>query len=95
MLRCLWRAREAGRMMYAARAEHFIFPANTAAGCLSVTREDRHVLAKWGNDLRQTYATAARLKMVRYIPRSGDWASVCLLSRVKRTKINGPQNFRS
>ena len=60
MLRCLWRAREAGRMMYAARAEHFIFPANTAAGCLSVTREDRHVLSRWGNDLRQTYATAAR-----------------------------------
>ncbi len=28
-------------------------------------------------------------------PRSGHWASVCLLSGVKRTKIDGPQNFRS
>ena len=27
-------------------------------------------------------------------PRSGHWASVCLLSGVKRTEINGPQNVR-
>ncbi len=38
---------------------------------------------------------ATRLQMVRYSPKSGHWASVCLLSGVKRTKINGPQNFRS
>ena len=36
-----------------------------------------------------------RLQMVRYSPRSGHWASVCLLSGVKRTEINGPQNVRS
>ncbi len=35
-----------------------------------------------------------RLQMVRYSPRSGHWALVCLLSGVKRTEINGPQNVR-
>ncbi len=39
-------------------------------------------------------AVLARLQMVHYRPRSGPWALVCLLSGVKRTKINGPQNFR-
>ena len=36
-----------------------------------------------------------RLQMVRYSPRSGHWASVCLLWGVKGTEINGPQNVRS
>ena len=36
-----------------------------------------------------------RLQMVRFSLKSGHWASVCLLSGVKRTKINDPQNVRS
>jgi hypothetical protein len=36
-----------------------------------------------------------RLQMVRYNPRNGHWAWVFLLSGVKRTEINGPQNVRS
>ena len=33
-----------------------------------------------------------RLQMVRFSPKNGHWVSVCLLSGVKRTEINGPQN---
>ena len=60
MLRCLWRARSAGRVMHAAHAERFIFPAGTPTGHIAETKERRDRLAKWGGDLRQTYATAAR-----------------------------------
>ncbi len=35
-----------------------------------------------------------RLQMVRFSPKSRHWVSVCLLSGLKRTEINGPQNVR-
>ncbi len=38
----------------------WIFPADTPLGCVSETKERRNVLAKWGNDLRQTYRTLAQ-----------------------------------
>lgn len=60
MLRCLWRARNAGRVMHAAAAERFIFSAGTPTGHIAETKERRDRLAKYGGDLRQTFATAAR-----------------------------------
>ena len=58
MLRCLWRARQAGRMMHGRQAGTYIFPSEV--GCISNTEEDRKRLSKWGGDLRQTYRTAAQ-----------------------------------
>ena len=59
MLRCLWRARKAGRFLHGRAAETYIFPAATPTGCIAETKERRTVLGKWGVDLRQTYRTAA------------------------------------
>lgn len=60
MIECLDRVKAAGRVMYAAQAETFIFPANSDEGCISWTQEPRDRLSHWGVDLRQTYATACR-----------------------------------
>jgi integrase len=60
MLRCLWRARRAGRQLHAEQASTFIFPAETAPGHIVEHKEDRADLCKWGNDLRQTYANMAQ-----------------------------------
>ena len=60
MLRCLARARRAGRVMHGGAARTFIFPADTPTGHISETKENRGKLAKWGGDLRQTYRTAAQ-----------------------------------
>lgn len=60
MLRCLWRARRAGRKIDEAAARTFIFPALSASGHLEEWKEDRDDLSKWGSDLRQTYATMAQ-----------------------------------
>lgn len=61
MVRCLWRARRAGRQLHSARAATFIFPAALGeSGHVEEWREDRAELSKWGADLRQTYATMAQ-----------------------------------
>lgn len=61
MLRCLWRARRAGRLVDETRAATFIFPAIVSeSGHMEEWREDRAELSKWGADLRQTYATMAQ-----------------------------------
>lgn len=57
MLRCLARVRREGRVMHPGSAREWIFP--SAVGCISETKERRHVLSKWGVDLRQTYRTLA------------------------------------
>jgi hypothetical protein len=36
------------------------FPADSTSGHLAEHKEDRRKLAKWGNDLRQTYRTVAQ-----------------------------------
>jgi hypothetical protein len=59
MVRCLWRARKAARVMYPAQAEKWIFPAASAPGHLVEWKENRATLSKWGNELRQTYRTLA------------------------------------
>ncbi|WP_026607590.1 integrase arm-type DNA-binding domain-containing protein [Methylocapsa acidiphila] len=61
MILCLSRALRFGRVMYPANAEKWVFPANSAVGHLVEQKEDRDVLSKWGNDLRQSYRTLATM----------------------------------
>ena len=60
MIRCLIRAIRFGRQMHPAQAGVWLFPADSEAGHLVEHKEDRSVLSKWGNDLRQTYRTIAQ-----------------------------------
>jgi hypothetical protein len=59
MILCLVRAIRFGRQMYPSQAAEWIFPANSASGHLAEHKEDRTVLSKWGNDLRQSFRTIA------------------------------------
>jgi hypothetical protein len=45
--------------LYPSQASEWIFPADSAAGHITETKEDRDTLSKWGNDLRQTFRTIA------------------------------------
>jgi len=59
MVLCLIRAIRFGREMHPSQAQDWVFPADSASGHLSETKEDRDELSKWGNDLRQTFRTIA------------------------------------
>lgn len=59
MILCLVRAIRFGRQMYPVQAQEWVFPAESASGHLAETKEDREILSKWGNDLRQTFRTIA------------------------------------
>jgi integrase len=59
MILCLIRAIRLGRQMYPVQALKWVFLADSASGHLAETKEDREVLSKWGNDLRQTFRTIA------------------------------------
>jgi len=59
MILCLVRAIRYGRQIYPAQAHEWVFPADSASGHLAETKEDREMLSKWGNDLRQTFRTIA------------------------------------
>ena len=59
MILCLIRAIRLGRQMYPVQALEWVFPADSASGHLTETKEGRDVLSKWGNDLRQTFRTIA------------------------------------
>ena len=61
MLRCLWRARRAGRILHSREAGEWIFPAATPKGHIAEHKEKRHLLSHWGGDLRQTWRTAAQI----------------------------------
>ena len=60
MIHCLVRVMRIGRVLYPARAQEWLFPADSASGHIAEHKEDRATLAKWGNDLRQTYRTVAQ-----------------------------------
>ena len=60
MIRCLIRAIRLGRILYPTRAGEWVFPADSVSGHLAEHKEDRGTLAKWGNDLRQTYRTVGQ-----------------------------------
>jgi integrase len=59
MILCLVRVLRFGKQMYPSQAQEWLFPAESASGHLAETKEDRTTLAKWGNDLRQTFRTVA------------------------------------
>ncbi|WGR69619.1 MULTISPECIES: integrase family protein [unclassified Bradyrhizobium] len=59
MILCLIRAIRFGRQMYPLQTRAWVFPADSASGHLAETKEDREMLSKWGNDLRQTFRTIA------------------------------------
>jgi hypothetical protein len=45
--------------IYPLKAAEWIFPADSASGHLVEQKEDRAMLSKWGNDLRQSFRTIA------------------------------------
>lgn len=59
MMLSLIRAIRLGRIMYPMQAGAWIFPSESEEGHLCEQKESRNRLAKWGNDLRQTYRTLA------------------------------------
>jgi integrase len=61
MCRCLIRALRIGRMLYPEQAENWVFPSDSKSGHLVEHKENRKTLAKWGNDLRQTYRTVGQI----------------------------------
>lgn len=60
MIRCILRAIRAGRILFPDQAEFWLFPADSDSGHLIEHKEERDVLSKWGNDLRQSYRTLAQ-----------------------------------
>ena len=59
MILCLMRVIRFARHFYPLEADQWLFPADSDSGHLAEQKEDREVLAKWGNDLRQTFRTLA------------------------------------
>ncbi len=51
-------------MLYPVQAQDWIFPADSESGHLAEHKENRKTLAKWGNDLRQTYRTVGQIAEV-------------------------------
>ena len=60
MIRCIIRAIRWGRIMHSEQAKSWLFPADSEPGHLVEHKEERDVLSKWGNDLRQSYRTLAQ-----------------------------------
>lgn len=60
MIRSVVRAIRAGRVLHPEAAREWLFPADSESGHIAEHREDRAVLGKWGNDLRQSYRTLAQ-----------------------------------
>ncbi|MDR6624394.1 integrase [Caulobacter segnis] len=61
MILCLIRALRAGRMLMPDNKEGWIFMGESAEGRMVEHKENRKVLSKWGNDLRQTYRTLGQI----------------------------------
>ncbi|WP_314955603.1 integrase arm-type DNA-binding domain-containing protein [Bradyrhizobium cosmicum] len=59
MILSLIRVLRFGRQMHPSQAQEWLFPAESTSGHLAETKEDRDILSKWGNDLRQTFRTIA------------------------------------
>lgn len=59
-IRCIIRVMRLGQMLYMEHSKIWLFPADSASGHLEEHKEERDVLSKWGNDLRQTYRTIAQ-----------------------------------
>lgn len=57
MVCCLARVIRLGRILHPDQCDMWLFPAASASGHLEEHQEDRRVLSKFGNDLRQSYRT--------------------------------------
>lgn len=64
MIRSIIRAIRWGRVMYSVQAKSWLFPADSEPGHLVEHKEERNILSKWGNDLRQSYRTLAQAAAV-------------------------------
>jgi integrase len=60
MIRCIIRTIRLARIVHPENAKAWLFPADSETGHLVEHKEERGVLSKWGNDLRQTYRTLAQ-----------------------------------
>jgi integrase len=60
MIRCLVRVLRLGCVLHPVQGREWLFPADSESGHLVEHKEGRATLAKWGNDLRQTYRTVAQ-----------------------------------
>jgi integrase len=60
MVRGLVRVIRLGRVLNPTHARKWLFPAESESGHLAEHKEERTILSKWGNDLRQTYRTVAQ-----------------------------------
>jgi integrase len=61
MILCIIRALRAGRMLMPDNKEGWIFMGEGEEGRMVEHKENRKVLSKWGNDLRQTYRTLGQI----------------------------------
>ena len=61
MIRCIIRIMRLGQILFPVQAEYWLFPSESESGHMIEHKEDRTVLSKWGNDLRQTYRTLAQV----------------------------------
>jgi hypothetical protein len=61
MILCLIRAIRFSRRMHPEHGSRWVFAAASDAGHLVEQKEDRSVLSKWGNDLRQSFRTLAQV----------------------------------
>ncbi|MBZ9989936.1 integrase arm-type DNA-binding domain-containing protein [Mesorhizobium sp. BH1-1-5] len=59
MILCLVRTIRFAHHFYPSKAKNWLFTADSDSGHLAEQKEDRDVLSKWGNDLRQTFRTLA------------------------------------
>jgi integrase len=64
IMKAVIRALRVGAEMYPVQSFYWLFPSDSASGHITDTKEDRSVLSKWGNDLRQTYRTLAQVAEV-------------------------------
>jgi len=64
ILRSILRTIRIGEMLFSEQSEIWLFPADSASGHMVDHKEDRTILSKWGNDLRQTYRTMAQVAEV-------------------------------
>jgi integrase len=60
MILCLIRAMRAGAMLLPEQAREWIFAGESQDGHMVAHKEPRHLLSKWGNDLRQTFRTVGQ-----------------------------------
>jgi integrase len=67
MIRAIVRVIRVGRQMYPDAKGNWLFPADSGSGHIGEHKEDRSVLSKWGNDLRQSYRTLATVAGVSEI----------------------------